>query len=289
MYAQQRFLAGVCSALGCLALAGSWAASGQQALAGDVITKPAPARASDSRYEAVDLFAGVKAGKLEAKLIPRDSKKARIFVTNKTSLPLNVKMPAALAGKPVLAQFLGGGGNMLGQGTGTGQGGMNPNNSTQMLGTGIRGNQGTGNGPAMFNVPPEKTAEFRVDCVCLEYGKPDPRPIVPYELLPADKVANPETVAMLVEFGRGKYSQRAAQAAAWHLANSMSWEKLEAIRGELLSLGLRAPYFTRQELDDAHKLVDAAKAAVKSQSPQTSKTAGQTASTSPGEQQSRAR
>ncbi|HEY5315517.1 MAG TPA: hypothetical protein VIK18_23505 [Pirellulales bacterium] len=234
------------------------------AWAGDVITKPAPTRASDAKYQSVELFAGIESGKLEAKLIPRDSRKARIFVTNKTAEPLNVRLPAAFAGQPVLAQFLapGGGGNNQ-----SNQGGVNQNNVPQTIGGSTTRGNGTGPGggpPGFFNVPPERTAEFRVDCVCLEYGKPNPRPLVNYQLVPADKVANPETVAMLTEFGRDKkYSQRAAQAAAWHLANAMSWEKLADIRGELISIGVRERYFTREQLDDAHKLVDAARASAR--------------------------
>lgn len=266
MYARHNFVGSACRRFGCVAACWTVVVCGTlSAWAGDVITKPAPMRPADARYPSVELFAGIESGKVEAKLIPRDSQKARMFVTNKTAEPLNVRLPAAFAGQPVLAQFLapGGGRNMQGNPTG-----MNQSNMPQTIGSvfrpGTTGQNNGGGAPGMFNVPPEKTAEFRVDCVCLEYGKPNPRPVVTYQLVPADKVASPETVAMLEEFGRDKkYSQRAAQAAAWHLANAMSWEKLAAIRGELISVGVREVYFTRQQLDDAHKLVDAARAKVK--------------------------
>jgi hypothetical protein len=243
------------------------------AWAADVITKPAPVRSSDAKYQSLDLFAGMASGKLEARLIPRDAKKARIFVTNKTSEPLNVGMPVVFAGKPVLAQFLapGGGGPQTIGGRANFGGGSMPGNG----------------GLPMFNVPPEKTAEFRVDCVCLEYGKPDPRPVVTYELLPAEKAANPETVAMLLEFEQARYSQRAAQAAAWHLANSMSWEKLTGLKGETISLGVREAYFTSQELADAHKLADAARKHVKDQPLKSAPAKEQPVVASPGSQASR--
>jgi hypothetical protein len=259
MYARRNLVGSAWLGVGLLAFctAAAWA--------GDVITKPAPARVRDAKYQSLELFAGVESGKLEAKLIPRDAKKARIFVTNKTSEPVNVRMPAVFAGQPVLAQFLapGGGGNNGNQANG----GVNQNNVPQTIGGRTNTNNNRFGGGSMFNVPAEKTAEFRVDCVCLEYGKPNPRPVVTYQLLAADKVANPETVAMLNEFEHGDYSQRAAQAAAWHLANAMSWEKLKGIKGELESLGVRAPYFTRQELDDAHKLVDAARERLNKEQP----------------------
>ena len=242
---------------------GLLAFSAATAWAGDVITKPAPVRGTDAKYQSLELFAGIESGKLEAKLIPRDAKKARIFVTNKTGESVNVRMPAVFAGQPMLAQF------RLPNGP-NGNTGANQNSVPQTIGGRTNTNGGNNNnnfqpGGPMFNVPPEKTAEFRVDCVCLEYGKPNPRPVVTYQLLAADKVANPETVAMLMEFEHGDYSQRAAQAAAWHLANAMTWEKLKDIKGETTSLGVRASYFTRQELDDAHKLVDAARARLKEQ------------------------
>jgi hypothetical protein len=255
-----RFAGSACGMVGCVVACWMvFACCASAAWAGDVITKPAPTRAGDAKYRSVELFAGIKSGQLAAKLIPRDSEKARIFITNKTAEPLNVRLPAAFAGRPVLAQFLPPGGANNNQ---TNQGTMNQNHMPQTIGGAP---PRTGNNPVMFNIPPEKIAEFRVDCVCLEYGKPDPRPVVPYQLVPADQVAGPETVAMLTEFGRSKYSQRAAQAAAWHLANSMSWEKLAAIRGELVSVGVREVYFTREQLDDAHKLVDAARARVQTQ------------------------
>lgn len=253
--------------------------------AGDVITKPAALRTGGEKYATVELFAGVDAGKLEAKLIPRDSKKARVFIINKTGQPLNVRLPATFAGQPVLAQFVPPGGPNIG----TNQPNMQKNQPQMIIGPFNRMPTPGGQQPGMpmFNLPPEKTAEFRVECVCLDYGKPDPRPVMPYRLVPAETVASAETVAMIEEFGRSKYSQRAAQAAAWHLANSMSWEKLTALRGELVSVGVREPYFTRQQLDDAHKLVDAARSTVSARKTNGGQTKPPPRSPSPGSQAAR--
>jgi hypothetical protein len=242
------------------------------ARAADIITRPAPARCEGPDCQVVELFAGIEAGKVEAKLIPRDAKKARVFLTNKTKGPLNVRLPAALAGKAILAQFQGGAlGGPMG---GAGMMGRGANNAPQTIGISPNNRGGGGGGGnqqngmnfmgGVFNIPPEKTAEFRVDCCCLEYGKPNPRPVVPYELVKAETVANPATVALLVAYGKGEYSQSAMQAAAWHLANDMSWEKIESLKGDLVSLGVYERRFSRDEIKDAKTLVAVAeKAAAK--------------------------
>ena len=56
-----------------------------------------PAKSPAPDGEAVELFAAIEAGQLEAKLIPRDSSQVRLFLTNKTKQPLSVAMPATFA------------------------------------------------------------------------------------------------------------------------------------------------------------------------------------------------
>src|SRR5437899_549578 len=52
----------------------------------------------------VEMFEAVNAGQLEVKMIPKDSTQGRVLITNKTKQPLNIKLPAAFAAVPVLAQ-----------------------------------------------------------------------------------------------------------------------------------------------------------------------------------------
>lgn len=47
--------------------------------------------------------------------------------------------------------------------------------------------------------------------------------------------------------GRGMLPQRVAQAAAWHLANGMSWQQLAAKQLRFAN-GMRRPYFAPQEI-----------------------------------------
>ena len=59
------------------------------------------------------MFAAIEKGDISVKLIPKDSTESQVLIKNETDKPLNVKLPDAFAGVPVLAQqggFGGGGG-----------------------------------------------------------------------------------------------------------------------------------------------------------------------------------
>src|SRR5262249_23107204 len=106
------------------------------------------------------------------------------------------------------------------------------------------GGMGMGGGGGFFNVAPEKGARLKIACVCLEHGKPDPRPSVPFDLKPNESYnENKRIKELLPMLGEGKLPQQVAQAAAWNLANNMSWEALAAKRVEHTS-GLAEPYFS---------------------------------------------
>ncbi len=120
-------------------------------------------------------------------------------------------------------------------------------------------NMGRGNGfnmgNGLFNVPPEKVGQFKVATVCLEYGKPDPRPGMKYEIRPIEEATNEPAVAEVCrKLGRGELDQRVAQVAAWHLNNDMSWEKLANMRFKYAN-GMSKPYFTPEEVRAAMRIV----------------------------------
>nr|HPM81878.1 hypothetical protein [Candidatus Anammoximicrobium sp.] len=78
----------------------------------------------------VELFEAIKAGDIAVKLIPKDAKEANVLIENKAKQPLEIKLPEAFAGVPVLAQIGGGfggggfgGGGLGGGGVGGGGGG----------------------------------------------------------------------------------------------------------------------------------------------------------------------
>ncbi len=245
-----------------------------------VASKPAAAKPS---IDSVEMFAAIKSGEIEVKLIPKSDREANVQLTNKTKRPLTVRLPDAFAGVPVLAQAGGGGGGRRGgaggggannqnQGMGGGMGGMGGG----MMGGGMggggmgMGGMGGGGGGGFFNVPAEKLVQFKVDTVCLEHGKKDPRPAVPYEIRPIESFTKKPAVQELCKLlGLGGVNQRAAQAAAWHLTDNMSWDQLAAKELEHLS-GPNEPYFTQEELQAAMTLVTEAENLAAQRKPATS-------------------
>ena len=117
------------------------------------------------------------------------------------------------------------------------------------------GGMGMGGGGA-FSIPPERSRTFRVPTVCLEYGKPEPSSRMPYQLAkPEAFSSDPKLAVVLESLGRGELSQKVAQAAAWHLANGLTWEKLAAEKIDHAGGIPDEPYFSQAELVAAHRVV----------------------------------
>lgn len=229
--------------------------------------------------ETVDVFSAIEDGKLDVKLIPKDSTLCRVLITNKSDKPLNVRMPHAFAGVPVLAQFAPNNNN-FNNNFNNQNNQNNQNNGPQRVGVGNQfgnnqGNQGNqffnmpggGNNQggrqrgnfAPFNIAPEGVAQLKLTSVCLDHGKPDPRPAMPYAIKPLASVTDkPEVDALCGMLGRGQIGQRAAQAAAWHFQNDMSWEDLADLRLKLAMRRMTKPYFTSDELATAKKVAESA-------------------------------
>jgi hypothetical protein len=220
--------------------------------------------AATDKAGAVDMFAAMKCGDLDVKVIPRDSKKAEVILKNNTDQPLTVKLPDAFVATPILAQQQGGlGGAAGGTRPSTSSTSTNKNQST---GGGMGGMGGMGGG--FGSIPPERAVKFQVPTVCLEYGKAEPNAHVSYKIEPADQyTSNPEVQAVCKLLGDGKLDQHAAQAAAWHVANQLSWDDLAKMKTFPHFPQYSKPYFDQQELreamvivDNAIKLADAKKA-----------------------------
>ena len=192
----------------------------------------------------VELFAGMKSGELDVKIIARNDREARVLIANKTGQRVNVKLPEAFAAVPALAQFGGGGG-------GQGGGGMGGGGGQQSSGGGMGGGgggMGGGGGGGMFSIPPDETGKIEVATVCLDHGLKNPSSSKPYNLVPADQHVKPEVVELLKAFGRGELDPGAAQAAAWHLNSNMSWNDLASkLTGTERNIN-RSPYFSQQQI-----------------------------------------
>jgi hypothetical protein len=201
----------------------------------------------------VEMFAAMEANEIEVKLIPKDDTEARVIIKNNTKKPLNVKLPDTFAARPVLAQV---GGGTRSSGSGSTSGGGQQTGGGGMGGMGMGG--GMGGGMGMFSVPPEQLGQFKVPMVCLEHGKKEPRPNIPYEIVPLDKFSkDPALKELLVAFGKEKLDQRSAQAAAWHLSNKMSWQDLANKRIEHLD-GTSEAWFSVQEINAGMQFATAA-------------------------------
>ena len=121
----------------------------------------------------------------------------------------------------------------------------------------------------MCNVPPEKVGNFKVATVCLDHGKTEPRAAVPYEIKPIESYSVKPGVRELCEMlGSGRTSQRAAQAAAWHLNNDMTWQQLAAKRLRHAN-GTSQPYFSQAEIQAGMQIAATAVAAAKEREQQT--------------------
>ena len=172
---------------------------------------------------------GDRPQQLAVQIVPNNAEVAHIFVTNLTKKPLAVQLPTVFAAKPVLAQFqIPGGGGQQGNQNNTGflqNGGQTPQILAGTRGQMSGGGSNIGGGP--FNVPPGKVVDVRVPVMCLQYGNPDPRPDIPYQLVTLDSVLQkPELKMMLEEFAAGKFDQPVAQLAAWHFSNGLDMNAL---------------------------------------------------------------
>ena len=218
---------------------------------------PVATAASKAREPVPDVLEAQAQGLVSVRYIPNDSRSAQIIVTNRSRRPLTLRLPAAFAGVPVLAQGGMGGNNVAGFGAAgqpqvAGGGGMGG-----MQGGGMGGMQGGGGGA--FSIPAEKTRVLRVVTVCLEHGKPEPSSRYPYKLTALESFSNDPKLAVVMEsLSRGELSQKVAQAAAWHIANGLSWQQLAAKMIDHAGGDPDEAYFTPEQLLVAHRVVASA-------------------------------
>ncbi len=228
-------------------------------LAGNLYAAEIEAAASqqDAANPVVDLFAGMDAGDIEAKVFARDSKHVNLLLENKTKEPVLVSVPAAVGVVPVMAQFMPWPDDNQQQNQQTQKVGATPQFPWQNGGN--RGQQGPWNigaGP-LFSIPPEDTVKVKLTGMCLDHGLPSPRAKLPYAIRPIHQVANcPEVAALCVMVGKGQVNREIAQLAAWHFQNELSWEDFAAMRKKV-AVGI-APKYTAAELAAAKEVAKAA-------------------------------
>jgi hypothetical protein len=109
---------------------------------------------------------------------------------------------------------------------------------------------------APFNVPARKAVAVRSPTVCLEYGRREPTPRIPYRLVALDAVSpDPKLAVVLGGLATGHVSQKVAQAAAWHLSSGRTWEQLAAEVIDQAGGDPDIPFFSAAELAAAQRVV----------------------------------
>ncbi|MGN6544212.1 MAG: hypothetical protein ACTHK7_04130 [Aureliella sp.] len=187
---------------------------------------------------------------------------------------LGLGMPAGGFGNNLgIGQNIGNFGNAPG---GLGQGGQGMgsqglgggfNNGGNGIGNGV-GNIGGGNGMfnplgngaqmrGMFRVPAGHTGKVRAATVCLEHGKPEPNSRMRYRIVPIAEFNSDPRIAYLCRMlADREITQNVAQAAAWHIANGLSWEELAAKDRVRSKYSGNQKFFNRDELQQSMRVVE---------------------------------
>ncbi len=226
----------------------------------------------DPSAEKVEMFEAIDSGALSVRVVAHDSKGGNMFFENLSGKPLTVNLPEAVTIVHVLKQFggggLGGGGLGGGQQGGFGGGQQGGQGGGQSGGGGFGGQQGgqqggiggvgAGGGGGFFSIPAERVAQVPYQSVCLNYGKPDPSPRMTYKPVRVEEYTDNKVLQETLRiFGSGRMDQVAAQAAAWHQTDKLSWEQLASLREYTLPgvYTSQVPTFTTSQLQMAQQLV----------------------------------
>lgn len=243
-------------------------------------TRPIVTPHFDPSAERVELFDGMAEGNLETKVVAMNAHQGYVLISNATEEPLTVELPKAFVAVPVLKQFGGGGGGFggggLGGGGGGGLGGGGQGGGQQNQGGGFGGGGqgggglgggggmgGGGGGQGFFSIPPEKTVKVPYVGACLNHGKADPNPRAKYTIIPVDQyTSDPILTELITMLGSGRLPQQAAQAAIWNRTDNMTLEQLAA-KYSISAIGIRTPYFSRNDLIGAQQIMAAAVGRIK--------------------------
>ena len=229
-------------------------------------------------FESVEMFDAISNGDIEVIIKTKDASESNLIVTNNSNRPLAITMPPAFAAVPVLKQQgfggrggglggglgggglgggLGGGGQGIGGGFGGGVGGGGFGGGG--FGGGGRGGGGFGGGGrggGVFNIPPGRDSKLTIQTVCLEHGKPNPRPRMDYVVAPIETLSSDPKIAELCNMlANDEITQNVAQAAAWNVADEMSWDTLLTKNRVERMDGYYERFFSRDELVMAQRVV----------------------------------
>jgi hypothetical protein len=130
------------------------------------------------------------------------------------------------------------------------------NESPSVSGSQLRVNPVIDSASEPFSVPAGKTVAVRAPTVCLDYGRREPTPRMPYRLVALETVSQDARLAVLLEgLSHGHVSQKVAQAAAWHLSSGRTWDQLAAEVIKRAGGDPDVPFFSAAELAAAQRAV----------------------------------
>jgi hypothetical protein len=225
--------------------------------------------AAEEEYEELELFEAMKQDLVGVLVEPRNFFLLKLSLRNKTDRPLLIHPPEVFAAIP--AQRVVAAETLQAFGVGPAVAGY-ADPSAQGLGGSFyepdSAHQPRGGNPAAggfsradarlprWRLQPGQIISAPVPCFCLEYGKPDPHPRIPYLLRPlTDLTRNDAVSELLIQFARQQHSQRVTQLALWHVANQVPWPALA--QSQLpRSVAGRHQRFTVAELNAARLLVE---------------------------------
>ena len=215
----------------------------------------------DPEAASIELFEGLDSGAIAAKMMPRNEQGGSIFVENLSGEPLTIEMPEAFVGVQVLPQIdlqipVPGNAFPIGPQNNQQQGQNQPVGGGTSGGRNGSSNDTIFGNNSFFSVPAERVARIEYSSVCLKHGAVTPRRGNVYRLVRVEEFSKDPRLAELLKRVAGRQGEQAAlQAAAWHLANEMSWEELAAKRFRRLN----APdtrWFSAATLRTAHSIVE---------------------------------
>ena len=121
------------------------------------------------------------------------------------------------------------------------------------------GGLGAGGGGGVFNIPPGRVGKAQFKTFCLEHGKPDPKARMDYTIVPLETLnSDPKVFELCRMIANDEITQNVAQAAAWNIANDLSWEFLLTKNRVERMGGYYERYFNENELMVAYQVVEAA-------------------------------
>ena len=205
-------------------------------------------------FSSVDLFQAMDHGEIEVIIRNKDAANANLIVENKTDKPLAIRMPAAFSCVPVMRQGGAGAPGMVAawavEDSAAAAWAAADSAAAWAAETKVLAVDSVAAWAAVDSAAaawaaaawaavewaavedssisrPDALVKHLLKTFCLEEGKPDPRSRIEYRIQPlTDLNSDPKIFEMCRMLANDEIAQPVAQAAAWNVANGLSWHEL---------------------------------------------------------------